>query len=66
MTLSNFSVGAHQYWCRFASGGDTAFTLTESTSPQTWDNGHTCYDLIHGDQVWVTVDGVASNKITVP
>lgn len=66
MTLNGFSVSAHQYTCAFASGGDATFTLSESTSPQTWDNGHTCYDLIHGDTVWVVVEGVASNSIRVP
>jgi hypothetical protein len=45
MTLNGFPVGAHQYTCSFASGGDATFTLTETASPETWDNGHTCYDL---------------------
>jgi hypothetical protein len=66
MTLYGFPPGSYQYWCRFASGGDAAFTLTETTSPQTWDNGHTCYDFIHGDSVWVTIGSVSSNHITVP
>jgi surface antigen len=66
MTLNGFSTGQHQYTCAFASGGNQTFTLTETSSPQSWDNGHTCYDLIHGDRVWVVVEGVASNTITVP
>jgi hypothetical protein len=66
MTLYNFPQGSYQYWCRFGSGGDAEFTLTETTSPETWDNGHTCYDLIHGDTVWVTINSVRSNTLTVP
>jgi hypothetical protein len=66
MTLNGFPTGSHQYTCHFGSGGDQTFTLYESTSPQTWDNGHTCYDLMSGDTVWVTVEGVTSNTITVP
>jgi surface antigen len=66
MTLNGFSTGSHQYTCSFASGGDATFTLTETASPQTWDNGHTCYDFEHGDTVWVVVEGVSSNTIAVP
>lgn len=66
MTLNGFSTGSHQYTCSFGSGGDQTFTLTETSSPQTWDNGHTCYDLIHGDSVWIVVEGTASNTIVVP
>jgi hypothetical protein len=66
MTLNGFPTGQHQYTCAFGSGGDQTFTLTETASPETWDNGHTCYDTIHGDTVWVVVEGVASNTITVP
>jgi hypothetical protein len=66
MTLNGFGTGSYQYWCDFGSGGDSAFTLTETSSPETWDNGHTCYDLIHGDTVWVTVGSVRSNTIVVP
>jgi hypothetical protein len=67
MTLSGFGTGAHQYTCHFpTSGGDATFTLTETSDPQTWDNGHTCFDTIHGDQVQVIVNGVYSNVISVP
>lgn len=66
MTLTGFSTGAHQYTCSFASGGDATYTLTETASPETWDNGHTCYDFEHGDTVWVVVEGVSSNSIGVP
>jgi hypothetical protein len=66
MTLNGFSPGAYPYSCDFGSGGDATFTLVETVSPQTWDNGHTCYDFIHGDTVWVTVGGVRSNTIVVP
>jgi hypothetical protein len=65
MTLNGFSIGTHQYTCSFASGGDATFTLTETATPQTWDNGHTCFDFEHGDRVWVVVEGVSSNTITV-
>ena len=66
MTLNNFSTGSHPYTCSFASGGDATYTLTETASPQTWDNGHTCFDYEHGDTVWVVVEGVSSNSIRVP
>lgn len=66
MTLNGFSIGTHQYTCAFGSGGNATFTLTETSSPQTWDNGHTCYDLIHGDTVWVVIEDVSSNVIRVP
>jgi hypothetical protein len=66
MTLNGFPVGSHQYSCDFGSGGDQTFTLGEGSSPETWDNGHTCYDFIHGDTVWVTVEGITSNTIVVP
>ena len=65
MTLNGFGTGSHQYSCDFGSGGDQTFTLGESSDPQTWDNGQTCYDLISGDTVWVTVNGVTSNTLTV-
>jgi hypothetical protein len=66
MTLGGFSPGPHQYTCSFASGGDKTFTLTETASPQTWDNGHTCYDYEHGDTVWVVIEGISSNAVRVP
>jgi hypothetical protein len=66
MTLNGFPTGSHQYTCSFGSGGNQTFTLTETASPQSWDNGHTCYDLIHGDTVWVVIEGVSSNTIVVP
>jgi hypothetical protein len=66
MTMNGFPIGQHQYSCDFASGGDASFTLTETSSPETWDNGHTCFDFIHGDTVWVSVEGVDSNHIAVP
>lgn len=66
MTLNGFSTGSHVYTCAFGSGGNTNYTLSESSTPQNWDNGHTCYDLIHGDTVWVVVEGVSSNVIRVP
>jgi hypothetical protein len=66
MTLDGFSTGSHAYTCSFASGGDATFTLTETISPETWDNGQTCFDFEAGDTVWVVVEGVASNSIRVP
>jgi hypothetical protein len=65
MTLNGFSTGSYTYSCDFGSGGDASFTLTETSEPQTFDNGKTCYDLEAGDTVWVTIDGVTSNTITV-
>ncbi len=66
MTLTNFGTGGYSYTCDFASGGDQSFSLTETSSPETFDNGKTCYDLEHGDTVWVTINGVSSNHIVVP
>jgi hypothetical protein len=40
--------------------------LTSNSDPMTYDNGHTCYDGIPGDKVWVTINGVSSNVLTVP
>lgn len=64
--MDGFAPGTYNYSCDFASGGDATFTLYESVSPETWDNGHTCYDYEAGDTVWVTIDGVSSNTIVVP
>jgi hypothetical protein len=66
MTLNGFPTGSYNYTCQFGSGGPATFTLTETAEPETWDNGHTCYDLIRGDTVWVTIGGVSSNVIRVP
>lgn len=66
MTMNGFATGSYSYSCDFASGGDQSFGLTETSSPETWDNGETCYDYEAGDTVWVTIDGVSSNVITVP
>ena len=66
MTLNGFPPGSYSYTCHFGSGGDQSFTVTETSEPQTYDNGHTCYDTIHGDTEWVTIGAVQSNTITVP
>jgi hypothetical protein len=65
MTMSGFSPGSYTYSCDFGSGGDESFTVGETSEPETFDNGHTCYDTIPGDTVWVTVNGVRSNTISV-
>jgi hypothetical protein len=66
MTVNGFAPGSYPYTCNFGSGGDETFTLTETSTPETWDNAHTCYDFIHGDTVWVTIGSVGSNTLTVP
>lgn len=66
MSLDGFPTGYYNYTCNFGSGGDQTFTLHETTEPETFDNGHTCYDTIRGDTVWVTLNSVTSNQITVP
>lgn len=67
MTLNGFPAGQHVYTCAFKGGiGNANFTLTETSSPQTWDNAHTCYTLDHADTLQVVVEGVASNVITAP
>jgi plastocyanin len=65
MTLAGFSTGSYQYTCNFASGGDATFTVDETSEPQTFDNGKTCFDSISGDTVWVTIGGISSNVLTV-
>jgi hypothetical protein len=65
MTLQGLPVGAYSYSCNFGSGGDQSFSLTETTEPQTLDNGRTCFDTESGDTVWVTIGSVQSNTITV-
>jgi hypothetical protein len=66
MTVSGFTAGSYTYTCHFGSGGDANFPVSISSDPQTFDNGHTCYDTIPGDTMQVIVDGVASNTVTVP
>jgi hypothetical protein len=65
MTVTGFAPGSYTYTCHFASGGDTSYTVGISASPQTFDNGHTCYDGIPSDQVWVSIGSVTSNHIAV-
>lgn len=65
MTVSGFAPGSYRYSCDFGSGGDTSYAVSISSDPQTFDNGATCYDAIPGDTVWVTINGIASNTITV-
>ena len=65
MTVSGFSPGSYTYACDFGSGGDTSYTVSISSNPQTFDNGQTCYDAVPGDTVWVTINGVTSNTLTV-
>ena len=65
MTLTGFSPGEYTYSCDFGSGGDENFNVGVSSDPQTFDNGQTCYDAIPGDTVWVTINSVRSNTITV-
>lgn len=64
--LSGFSPGRYQYECGFSSGGDQTYSLTESVSPEEFDNGQTCQDGRGGDQVWVGIGSTRSNTITVP
>ncbi|MGH9131744.1 MAG: hypothetical protein ACRDWV_08770 [Acidimicrobiales bacterium] len=65
LTLDGFKPGEYTYTCDFASGGDASFGLSETTEPKTFDNGETCYDLIPGDSVWVTIGSTRSNTLTV-
>jgi serine/threonine protein kinase len=67
MTWYNFPTGGYTYTCNFSTPPQSnSFHITETTSPQTWDSANTCYDSQHGDHVWVTVNGVSSNTLTVP
>lgn len=65
MTLYGFNPGSYPYTCNFGSGGNATFTLSVTNNPQTFDNGHTCYDKQSGDTVWVTIGPVSSNVLTV-
>lgn len=62
VSFKNFSSGSHSITCR-ASGGYEGgyYTYTRSGSSGT---SAVCYYGFPGRTVWVTVDGVASNKIT--
>ena len=48
MTLNGFPTGSYSYTCDFASGGDATYSLTETSAPETFDNGETCHDLQAG------------------
>jgi len=65
MMLQGFPPGAYTYSCDFGSGGDQGFSLSETSEPETVDNGHTCFDTESGDTVWVTIGSVRSNTISV-
>lgn len=65
MTLAGFPVGSYSYTCQFASGGNQSFTVAVESSPETIDNGETCYDLEAGDTVSVSVASVQSNSLIV-
>lgn len=65
MTLKGFAPGSYQYTCSFNTGGNRTFTINVTANPQTFDNGHTCYDTVSGDKVWVVIGSVKSNVIAV-
>lgn len=66
MTFNGFAPGTYTYACTFSTPPQSSpFTIVETTEPQTWDNGKTCYDTQAGDHVWVVVNGVSSNTLTV-
>ena len=65
MSVSGFQAGSYAYTCNFGSGGNQSYTVALTGSPQTFDNGHTCYDGIRGDTVWVTIGSAKSNVLTV-
>jgi hypothetical protein len=65
MDLSGFAPGTYTYTCDFASGGDASYQVSVTSDPESIDNGETCFDAEAGDQVWVTIGSVSSNKITV-
>lgn len=67
MTFNHFPPGTYTYSCNFSTPPQSnSFTIYEATEPETWDNGKTCYDQQAGDHVWVIVNGVWSNTLTVP
>ncbi len=39
--------------------------MSETTDPEIFDNGETCYGLIPADSVWVTVGSSRSNTLTL-
>jgi hypothetical protein len=65
MTLDGFSPGSYSFSCDFGSGGDTTYSLAVSRSPETFDNGATCYDAYSGDTVWVMIQSFSSNVLKV-
>ncbi|HEX8733423.1 MAG TPA: serine/threonine-protein kinase [Ktedonobacterales bacterium] len=67
MTVNNFSAGYYTYYCTFSTPPQsTGFSIHITSSPEHWDAKNTCYDTQHGDHVWVVINGVASNQLTVP
>ena len=65
MSMTGFPAGSYSYTCNFVSGGNQSFPVSVTSDPETFDNGKTCFDGIHGDSVWVTVGSVQSNTLTV-
>ncbi len=67
MKVTGFSAGNYSYTCNFASGSDTAYSVYIPNSATVgFDNGQTCMDSISGDSIWVTINSVSSNILTVP
>jgi hypothetical protein len=62
VSFKNFSSGNHSITCRASNGSEGGFfTYTRSGSS---GSSAVCYYGFPGHKVWVTVDGVSSNKIT--
>ena len=63
-TFSGFASASYTYTCNFSDGTSYPFNVSIKSNPQTVDNGKTCYTTQSGLQVWVSINGIASNKIT--
>ena len=61
VTFANFSSGSHSIACRASSGDEGGYyTYARSGS---FGSSQVCYYGFPGRTVWVTVDGVSSNRI---
>lgn len=67
MSVTGFAAGQYTFSCNFSTPPTSeGFSIKLSGSPQSFDDGHTCYDSLSGDHIWVKIDGSTSNTLTVP
>jgi hypothetical protein len=62
VSFNNFSSGSHSITCRASNGDEGGFYTYTRSGPS--NTSAYCYYGFPGRTVWVTVDGISSNKIT--